>query len=70
MAILPIIVTLGLLALQLFYYNDFTPHIPLILGLAFTGLLGVLRGQRWMDIREGVFHVTVSYTHLTLPTKA
>ena len=64
LAILPIIVTLGLLALQLFYYNDFTPHIPLILGLAFTGLLGVLRGQRWMDIREGVFHVI----HVSMPS--
>ncbi|PZO62041.1 MAG: Na+/H+ antiporter NhaC, partial [Paracoccus denitrificans] len=63
-AILPIIVTLGLLALQLFYYNDLTPHIPLILGLAFTGLLGALRGQHWMDIREGVFHVI----HVSMPS--
>ena len=45
LALLPIVLTLGLLALQLFYYGDFTPHIPLILGLAITGLLGVLRGQ-------------------------
>jgi len=57
LALLPVLLTLGLLALQLFYYGDFTPHIPLALGLAITAVLGVLRGQKWLDIREGVFHV-------------
>lgn len=63
-AFLPIVFTLGFLGLQLFYYGDFTPHVPLALGLAFTGLLGVLRGQTWMDIREGVFHVI----HVSMPS--
>lgn len=58
------LLTLGLLALQLFYYKDFTPHIPLVIGLAFTSLLGVLRGMKWPDIREGVFHVI----HVSLPS--
>lgn len=66
LALLPVVATLGLLALQLFYYGDFTPHIPLILGLAFTSLLGVLRGQGWMDIREGIFHVI----HVSMPSLA
>jgi NhaC family Na+:H+ antiporter len=26
LALLPVLLTLGLLALQLFYYGDFTPH--------------------------------------------
>lgn len=64
LALLPIVLTLGLLAIQLFYYGDFTPHIPLVLGLAITGLLGVMRGQKWMDIREGVFHVI----HVSMPS--
>jgi NhaC family Na+:H+ antiporter len=64
LALLPVLLTLGLLALQLFYYGDFTPHIPLVIGLAFTSLLGVLRGMKWMDIREGVFHVI----HVSLPS--
>ncbi|WP_254367982.1 Na+/H+ antiporter NhaC [Paracoccus sp. Z118] len=63
-ALLPIVFTLGLLALQLFYYGDFTPHIPLALGLAFTGLVGVVRGQTWMDVRAGVFHVI----HVSMPS--
>ncbi|KQI68314.1 sodium:proton antiporter [Loktanella sp. 3ANDIMAR09] len=66
LALLPILITLGLLALQLFYYGDFTPHIPLILGLAVTALLGRLRGQGWFDIREGVFHVI----HVSMPSLA
>ena len=66
LALLPVVLTLGLLALQLFYYGDFTPHIPLILGLAITSLLGVFRGQTWMDIREGVFHVI----HVSMPSLA
>ncbi|PIY28906.1 MAG: Na+/H+ antiporter NhaC [Comamonadaceae bacterium CG_4_9_14_3_um_filter_60_33] len=64
LALLPVLLTLGLLALQLFYYGDFTPHIPLALGLAITAVLGVLRGQKWLDIREGVFHVI----HVSLPS--
>ena len=66
LALLPVVLTLGLLALQLFYYGDFTPHIPLICGLAITSLLGVLRGMDWMDIREGIFHVI----HVSMPSLA
>ncbi|MFB2531140.1 Na+/H+ antiporter NhaC [Paracoccus sp. p4-l81] len=66
LALLPVVLTLALLALQLFYFGDFTPHIPLILGLAITSLLGVLRGQGWMDIREGIFHVI----HVSMPSLA
>ena len=66
LALLPVVLTLGLLALQLFYYGDFTPHIPLAIGLAITSLLGVLRGQTWEDIREGIFHVI----HVSMPSVA
>lgn len=66
LALLPIILTLGLLALQLFYHGDFTPHIPLICGLAITSLLGVLRGMDWLYIRGGIFHVI----HVSLPSLA
>jgi NhaC family Na+:H+ antiporter len=66
LALLPVVLTLGLLALQLFYYGDFTPHIPLICGLAITSLLGVLRGMKWLDIREGIFHVI----HVSMPSLA
>lgn len=64
LALLPVVLTLGLLGIQLFYYGDFTPHIPLLLGLAITSLLGVMRGQKWLDIREGIFHVI----HVSMPS--
>ncbi|NRA52691.1 MAG: Na+/H+ antiporter NhaC [Gammaproteobacteria bacterium] len=57
MAILPIALTLVVLAVQLFYFGDFTPHIPLAIGLAITATLGWFRGYRWDDIESGVMHV-------------
>ena len=57
MAILPIILTLALLAIQLFYYGDFTPHIPLAIGIAITASLGWYRGYSWKDMENGLMHV-------------
>ncbi|MEY8252606.1 MAG: Na+/H+ antiporter NhaC, partial [Colwellia sp.] len=57
MAILPIILTLAILGIQLFYYGDFTPHIPLAIGIAITATLGWFRGYRWDDMEKGVMHV-------------
>jgi len=57
MAILPIVLTLVVLAVQLFYFGDFTPHIPLAIGLAITATLAWFRGYRWDDIESGVMHV-------------
>jgi len=57
MAMLPIIMTLAVLAIQLFYFGDFTPHIPLAIGIAITATLAWFRGYRWDDIEGGVMHV-------------
>jgi len=57
MALLPIVLTLVLLALQVFYYKDFTPHIPLAMGVAITATLAWFRGYRWSDIESGCLHV-------------
>ncbi|MEX0317418.1 MAG: Na+/H+ antiporter NhaC [Ruegeria sp.] len=56
-ALLPIVLTLLVLGIQLFYFGDFTPHIPLAIGIAITGLVGLRLGHRWNNIEEGVFHV-------------
>ncbi|WP_435248149.1 Na+/H+ antiporter NhaC [Vibrio sp. nBUS_14] len=56
MAIMPIVITLGILALQLFVFNDFTPHIPLVIGISVTAFLAWLRGYRWEDIEDGILH--------------
>ena len=64
LALTPVILTLLVLGLQLFYFGDFTPHIPLAIGLAITGLVGLKLGFKWMDIEKGVFHVI----HVSLPS--
>ncbi|WP_337969058.1 Na+/H+ antiporter NhaC [Vibrio pectenicida] len=56
MAIMPIAITLCILAVQLFIFNDFTPHIPLVIGISVTAFLAWLRGYRWHDIEDGILH--------------
>ncbi|WP_299847635.1 Na+/H+ antiporter NhaC [uncultured Roseovarius sp.] len=57
LALVPIVLTLAVLGVQLFYFGDFTPHIPLAIGIAITGLVGLKLGHKWPNIEEGVFHV-------------
>lgn len=56
-AIIPIVLTLALLGVQIFYFGDFAPHIPLALGIAMTTLVGLGLGAGWDDIEKGIFHV-------------
>ncbi|MBR9885325.1 MAG: Na+/H+ antiporter NhaC [Oceanospirillales bacterium] len=64
LALIPIVSTLFVLGIQLFYFGDFTPHIPLAIGLAITSLVGIKQGLRWDKIEEGIFHVI----HVSLPS--
>ena len=57
LAVIPIALTLGILALQLFHFGDFTPHIPLACGIAVTALVGHWLGHGWRSLEEGVFRV-------------
>jgi NhaC family Na+:H+ antiporter len=57
LALVPILLTLLVLGIQLFYFGDFTPHIPLAIGIALTGIVGLKLGHKWSNIEEGVFHV-------------
>lgn len=64
LALTPVVLTLLILGVQLFYFGDFTPHIPLAMGLAITALVGVKLGFKWKQIEEGIFHVI----HVSLPS--
>lgn len=66
MALLPIMLTIGLLAIQLFYYGDFTPHIPLALGAAIAAIFGWSRGYRWDEMQAGGFKLL----HVAMPAVA
>lgn len=57
LALIPVVLTLVVLGLQLFYFDDFTPHIPLSIGLAITSIVGIYLGHKWPNIQDGVFHV-------------
>ncbi len=65
-ALIPIVLTVALLGIQIFYYDDFTPHIALALGFAITALVGWAQGYRWKDIEAGAFHVL----HVAMPSVA
>jgi len=65
-ALIPIVLTIGLLGIQLFYYDDFTPHIALAIGFAITALVGWSQGHKWKDIESGAFHVL----HVAMPSIA
>src|SRR3546814_12132107 len=63
LALMPVVLTLVVLVVQLFYFEDFTPHVPLSIGLAITGLAEIKLGFIWSSIENGVFHVIL----LSLP---
>lgn len=55
LALTPVVLTLLLLGLQLFYFGDFTPQIPLAIGLAITGIVGITLGHNWESLEKGSF---------------
>ncbi|MCD4721946.1 MAG: Na+/H+ antiporter NhaC [Desulfobacula sp.] len=57
MALMPIVLTMALMMLQLFIFQDFTPHIPLALGIMITGAMAWKWGFKWRDMESGLFSV-------------
>lgn len=66
LAMVPVVLTLFILGIQIFYFGDFSPHVPLSIGIAITGLVGVKLGHKWQDIEKGMLHVV----HIGLPSIA
>lgn len=62
-ALAPLIITIALVALQVFYYGDVSPHIPLAIGVVLTAAFGWKRGYRWKEMQDGMFNVI----HVALP---
>ena len=63
----PVMLTLAILAVQLFYFGDFTPQIPLACGIAITALVGLALGSTWQDVEDGIFHViNVSFRSVSI----
>ncbi len=66
LALLPVAVTMALMGTQLALFDEFAPQIPLVLGIAFTGVLAWSQGHRWHQMERGLFHVV----HIGLPSVA
>ena len=62
-ALTPVVLTLIVLGVQIFYFGVFEPHIPLAIGVALASCVGIYLGLTWEDIREGIFKVI----HVALP---
>lgn len=58
-ALAPIIITLGLLGLQLFVFQSFNPQVPLAMGIAITTFFGWRWGLSWQDMEDGLFRVII-----------
>ncbi|TDR55994.1 transporter (NhaC family) [Halomonas ventosae] len=57
LAVLPILLTFIVLGIQLFVFDTFTPHVPLIMGIGIAALVGRWNGTSWKDMEEGMLHV-------------
>ena len=55
--IAPLLITTAIMAVQFFVFKDFTPHIPLIIGICITGLFMGLKGLHWSDMENQMFTV-------------
>jgi NhaC family Na+:H+ antiporter len=52
-ASLPIVLTLAVLSYHIFV-NQGAPHIPLVIGIFITSLVGLAHGITWSEIQEGI----------------
>lgn len=57
LSVLPILFTVGLLIVQIVIFDSFTPHIPLLLGVAVTGCVGATLAIPWRDLEKGMLKV-------------
>lgn len=57
LALLPIALTFLVLGTQLFVFDTFTPHVPLIVGIGITAIVGLRLGCSWKSMEEGMLHV-------------
>jgi NhaC family Na+:H+ antiporter len=57
MAVAPLMITAVLLMVQFFIFDDFTPHVPLTLGVLVCGLFAAARGTPWFSIERSMYKV-------------
>ena len=53
----PLVLTTAILMVQFFIFKDYTPHVPLIIGICITGLFMSLKGRKWIDMEHNMYRV-------------
>ena len=53
----PLVLTVVLLLVQFFVFNDYTPHVPLVMGICITGIFMALKGRKWADMEKHMYRV-------------
>lgn len=53
----PLILTTIILMIQFFGFQDYTPHVPLIIGICITGIFMAIKGRSWADMEKNMYKV-------------
>ena len=53
----PLLLTVALLMVQFFIFKDYTPHVPLVIGICITGMFMALKGRKWAGMEQHMYRV-------------
>ena len=53
----PLLLTVALLMVQFFVFKDYTPHVPLVVGICITGIFMALKGRKWAGMEQHMYRV-------------
>ncbi|MDO4682388.1 MAG: Na+/H+ antiporter NhaC [Lautropia sp.] len=53
----PLVLTTIILMVQFFGFEDFTPHVPLVIGICITGIFMSLKGKSWQGMEVKMYRV-------------
>ena len=53
----PLLLAVALLMVQFFVFKDYTPHVPLVIGICITGMFMALKGRKWAGMEQHMYRV-------------
>ena len=53
----PLLLTVVLLMVQFFVFKDYTPHVPLVIGICITGMFMALKGRKLAGMEQHMYRV-------------
>ena len=53
----PLSITVAILMVQFFVFKDYTPHVPLVIGICITGMFMALKGRKWAGMEQHMYRV-------------